>query len=435
MTLSIRHIPDRFLPDKAFDIIDEASALAKQGKDKSPFATALFQLEEELRVATSLKESLIKHENYDDAAKWYTREQMIAKKIMALKKKHREEALRHTRIVSTDHILQTVAHMTGIPFEKLSQKNPGERLAHLHDAFTRRLIGQTEAANALEETLTRSVSNIGDPDRPLGSFLFLGPTGVGKTYIAKLLAEEFFGSRLALVRLDMSEFMERHSVAQILGAPAGYIGHGEGGKLTETIRRKPYSVVLFDEIEKAHPDVFNILLQILDEGTLTDAEGRSVSFKNTLIILTSNIGTLAFTREARIGFDKHLGMKNMEEQFESIKRDVLGELKKELRPELLARLDQVIVFQPLGQEAIERIASLEMETLAQRLKGKGIALTYDKKIIASIAKKSFAPEQGARLIRKNIQDLIEKPIAKKLISAPQKKSLRLSQKGDSILCS
>lgn len=433
--LATRYIPDRFLPDKAFDIIDEASALAKQGKDHSPFATALFQLEEELRATVGLKESLIKHENYDDAAKWYSREQMIEKKLATLKGKHLKETTLHTKIVTTEHILTTVAHMTAIPYSKLAESNPSEKLAKLQAAFKKRLIGQEQASLALEETLTRSVSNIGDPDRPLGSFLFLGPTGVGKTFIAKLLAEEFFGSRQDLIRLDMSEFMERHSVAQILGAPAGYIGHGEGGKLTETIRRKPYSVVLFDEIEKAHPDVFNILLQILDEGMLTDAEGRTVSFKNTLIILTSNIGTAAFTESGRIGFEKHLGEKSQGEQFDAIKQRVLGELKKELRPELLARLDQVIVFNPLSAKAIEHITALELEVLATRLKGKGITLTYGKKVITHIAQKSFAPEQGARLVRKNIQDLVEKAVARKHIVAPKKKLLHLTITGDTLLCS
>lgn len=437
--LSIRHIPDRFLPDKAFDIIDEASALAKQGKDKSPFATALFQLEEEFRAATALKESLIKHENYDDAAKWYAKEQIIEKKITSLRKKHQDESSHRIKTVTEEHILRTVAHMTGIPFEKLSEEHPGEKLSRLHDVFEKRLIGQSEAVRVLEETLARSVSNIGDPDRPLGSFLFLGPTGVGKTYIAKLLAEEFFGSKQALIRLDMSEFMERHSVAQILGAPAGYIGHGEGGKLTETIRRKPYSVVLFDEIEKAHPDVWNILLQILDEGTLTDAEGRTVSFKNTLIILTSNIGTAAFTQSARIGFERKLGERNMAEQFETIKNEVLGELKKEIRPELLGRLDQVVVFKPLTEDTVRSIVALELERLKKRLEDKGLTLTYNQSLVTFIGKKSFAPEQGARLIRRTIQELVEKPVAAKLIAhsktAPKKKTLRLSLKGDTVLCS
>ncbi len=433
--LSIRHIADRFLPDKAFDIIDEASALAKHGKEKSPFATALFQLEEELRAATTLKESLIKHENYDDAATWHTREQGIEKKIVVLKKKYHEEISQNVKRLTEEHILRTVAHMTSIPFEKLSEENPGDRIAKLHSLLAQQIIGQDEATTALEETLVRSVSNIGDPDRPLGSFLFLGPTGVGKTYIAKLLAEEFFGSKQALVRLDMSEFMERHSVAQILGAPAGYIGHGEGGKLTETVRRRPYCVVLFDEIEKAHPDVSNILLQILDEGALTDAEGRRISFKNTLIILTSNIGTAAFTQSARIGFEKGLGNKDRSEQFQTMKRDVLETLRKEMRPELLARLDQTIVFNSLSEEAIERIVSLELERLVTRLKNKGISLTFQKSLIKYITQKSFAPEQGARLVRRNIQDLIEKPVARKLIANPKKKSFRLSLKGDTVLCS
>ena len=433
--MAIRYIPDRFLPDKAFDIIDEASALAKQGKDRSPFASALFQLEEELRAASALKESLTEHENYDDAAKWYAREQLLMKKITDLKKKHHEEADRHTRSVTLEHLLRTVSHMTSIPFEKLSEENPGEKLSRLKAVLDERLIGQDEAKSALTEALVRSVSNIGDPDRPLGSFLFLGPTGVGKTYIGKLLAEEFFGSKQALVRLDMSEFMERHSVAQMLGAPAGYVGHGEGGKLTETIRRRPYCVVLFDEIEKAHPDVWNILLQILDEGTLTDAEGRQVSFKNTLIILTSNIGTSAFTRDARIGFDRTSSPVDRDTQFEHIKREVLAELKKEMRPELLSRLDQTIVFRPLSAQTIEEITTLELATLGDRLKKKGIALHIGKNVVSQVAKESFAPEQGARLVRKTIQNLVERPIGQALLSHPTKKSLRLTLKKGIIVCS
>jgi ATP-dependent Clp protease ATP-binding subunit ClpC len=324
--------------------------------------------------------------------------------------------------------------MANIPFAKLAKESPRQKLLRLHTALETHLIGQKEAATALERTLARSLSNIGDPDRPLGSFLFLGPTGVGKTLAAKILAEEFFGDRQSLIRLDMSEFMERHSVAQILGAPAGYVGYGEGGKLTEQVRRRPYSVILFDEIEKAHPDVFNILLQILDEGMLSDAEGRKVSFRNALIILTSNIGTTAFTQTARIGFAKNIDPHDLHEQFETIKRDVLTELKKEMRPELLARLDHTIVFNALSKDAILAIAHLEMENLAKRLKTQGIALRYPLAIVKYIAKKSFSPEQGARLVRKNIQDFVEKSIAEKLIDASDQKSLRLSLKNDTVLC-
>src|SRR6185369_12475614 len=432
--LSVLYIPDRFLPDKALDVIDEASALAKQKKEKTKLATNLLELEQEKKATIELKESLIKHENYDDAAKWHAREQVLQSKIKNLKDKHKEEASLDRITVTEEHILKTVAQMSNIPFEKLSVTEPQKRLARLRKALETRLVGQEEAVKTLEETLTRSVSNISDPDRPLGSFLFLGPTGVGKTLIAKILAEEFFGSKKALVRLDMSEFMERHSVAQILGAPAGYIGHGEGGKLTGTVRRKPYSVVLFDEIEKAHPDVFNILLQILDEGMLTDAEGRSVSFKNTLIILTSNIGTSAFTQTARIGFAKNSDAKNIHGQFEAIKREVLGELKKQLRPELLARLDQVLVFNALNENAIKEITKLEIETLAKRLKEQDVTLRFGKSVINFIARKSFAPEQGARLIRKNVQDIIEKSVAIKLLSPEKSSSLRLSIKNDTLVC-
>ena len=432
--LSVRHIPDRFLPDKALDIIDEASALAKQ-KQTTPVAlTVRIDLENELRTTRTLKESLIQNEKYDDAAAWHAREKVLAKEIAALKATQGERPENNRTPVTAEHILRTVSQMTHIPFAKLSKEAPKQKLIRLHQALAKHLVGQKEAAAALERTLSRSLSNIGDPNRPLGSFLFLGPTGVGKTLAAKILAQEFFGDQSALIRLDMSEFMERHSVAQILGAPAGYVGYGEGGKLTEQVRRKPYAVVLFDEIEKAHPDVFNILLQILDEGMLTDAEGRKVSFRNTLIILTSNLGTASFTQQANIGFTKHIGKHDLAERFETIKREVLETLKKEMRPELLARLDHTIVFNALDEGAIADITRLELDILALRLKAQGLTLKYPKTLVSYIAKKSFAPEQGARLVRKNIQDFVEKSIAETLFDAPEKRSLRLSVKNDSVVC-
>lgn len=432
--LSVRYLPDRFLPDKALDIIDEASALAKQARKISGSREAILELEEEYRTVKDLKESLIQSEKYDDAATWHAREKTLAQKIASLKTKEQALPKDERIVVTAEHVLRTVSHMTGIPFAKLSKESPRDKMRRLHDAFTRELVGQAEAASALERTLARALSNIGDPHRPLGSFLFLGPTGVGKTLAAKILAAHFFGDSQALIRLDMSEFMERHNVAQILGAPAGYVGHGEGGKLTEQVRRKPYAVILFDEIEKAHPDVSNILLQILDEGMLTDAEGRKVSFRNALIILTSNIGTAAFTQTARIGFAKHLRATDIHEKFSAIKRDVLSDLTKEMRPELLARLDHTIVFNALDAPAIEAIASLEMVRLAQRLASQNLALKYPLAVIHHIAKKSFAPEQGARLVRKNIQDLVEKSIAETLLEAPDRKTLRLSVKNDVLVC-
>lgn len=432
--LSVRYITERFLPDKALDIIDEASALAKQTKEIPKILEMLIEMEEEHRTIKEFKESLIQNEKYDDAATWHAREKIITQKITALKNEHQEKQKGARIAVTSEHILKTISHITHIPFAKLSEENPRDKIIRLRSALEQKLIGQKEAALALEQTLARSLSNIGDPLRPLGSFLFLGPTGVGKTLAAKILAEEFFGDRQALIRLDMSEFMERHSVAQMLGAPAGYVGYGEGGKLTEALRRKPHSVILFDEIEKAHPDIFNILLQILDEGTLTDAEGRTTSFRNSLIILTSNIGTAAFTQSARIGFAKNQSQNDFREQFETIKREVLSEIKKEMRPELLARLNHTIVFNALTKDAIQDITKLEIENLVKRLQTQNISLKYSPALIKYIAEKSFAPEQGARLVQKNIQDIVEKIIAEKLLEFPDKKSLRLSVKNDTVLC-
>ncbi len=265
----------------------------------------------------------------------------------------------------------------------------------------------------------RSQTGIGNPDRPLGSFLFLGPTGVGKTLTAKILAQEFFGpsggGKKSFVRIDMSELMERHSVASLIGSPAGYIGFGEGGNLTEKIRRNPYSVALFDEIEKAHPDVFNILLQILEDGILTDAEGTAVSFKNTIVIMTSNIGTGEFTNAARVGFESEQSAGSRIKKFNAIKDQVLKALEKKIRPELLNRLDYTLVFNALGKPEIKKIVELEMQKLATRLLKKELCLSFGKDVSSFIAEKSLAVNQGARLVRKNIQELVENPIAEMII--------------------
>ncbi len=433
--LSVRYIPDRFLPDKALDLLDEAASLVrhrKAGHRKSNFST-LLSLERELSEAEEAKENFITEGAYDEAETMKQSIQLIEKRLQELTVQVSAPPKSKKIIVKPVDILEIVSRTTGIPFAQLSTDTPALRLKRVQDALRSKVIGQDEAKDNILTTLTRSVSGVNDPHRPLGSFLFLGPTGVGKTHLAKVLAAEFFGDEKSLIRLDMSEFMERHSVAQIIGAPAGYVGYGDGGKLTEAVRRRPYAVVLFDEIEKAHPDVFNILLQILDEGTLTDAEGRRVSFKNTLIILTSNIGTASFTQSAKVGFAEAVPGRVLRAEFEAIKREVLEELKKELRPELLGRLDQVIVFNALDKKMIQSIATLELNRLKARLATQGITLTVPENIVRWIAEKSFAPEQGARLVRKNVQEYVESVLAEKMLGKRLPKRLALSLHRNTVL--
>ena len=433
--LSLRYIPDRFLPDKALDLLDEAASLVRHQSawhGQKDFSS-LLSLEREFEEGKEEQERLITESAYDEATRLKERLTKTEKRMEALSQSLSKVSTGKRPEVTRKEILQIISKITGIPFARLARDTPGERIQRAKAALSTRVIGQEEAKEKILSTLARSVSGVNDPNRPLGSFLFLGPTGVGKTHLAKVLAEEFFGDEKALIRLDMSEFMERHSVAQIIGAPAGYVGYGEGGKLTEAVRRRPYAVVLFDEIEKAHPDVFNILLQILDEGLLTDAEGRRVSFKHTLIILTSNIGTASFTSSAKVGFLQSVPGQILHAEFEAIKREVLEELKKEMRPELLGRLDQTIVFDALDKDAIRKIATLELERLKGRLKEQHIALAIPTSLVEWIAEKSFSPEQGARLVRKNVQEYVEGALAKKLLLRRLPKKLTLSLSHDTIL--
>jgi ATP-dependent Clp protease ATP-binding subunit ClpC len=326
--------------------------------------------------------------------------------------------------INAEDIARTVALITKIPLNKLV-KAEAKKLSNLEKTLQNQIIGQDEATRIIASAIRRARAGITSPRRPIASFLFLGPTGVGKTETAKILAQEVFEDREALIRVDMSEFMERHNVARLIGAPAGYVGYEEGGRLTEEIRKKPYAVILFDEIEKAHPDVFNILLQIMEEGELTDASGKRVNFRNTLIIMTSNIGITDLTKQAQaFGFSQDRAedllddaRKKAETEYDRVKEKVLNSLKETMRPELLNRIDKILVFRPLGMEEIKKIVNLEFNKLADHIrKQQGINLTTDREVLKLIAEKSYDPAQGARLIRRTIQDLVEDPLAEKIIN-------------------
>ena len=433
--LSVRHLHDRYLPDKAIDILDEASSLSKNRRSVTPAGRAAAALESSRKNILGEKELLMSEGRFDEAAEMLQEELRISREIAKLSAREAKERSGSERIALTERdLLETVSAMTGVPFATLERDRPEHRLERLGKTLRSRIALQEDAIGAVESSLIRSLSEVRDPNRPLSSLLFLGPTGVGKTLVARIVAEEFFGGRDRLIRLDMSEFMERHSVAQMIGAPAGYVGYGEGGKLTERIRRMPHAVVLFDEIEKAHPDVAGILLQILDEGTLTDAEGRSVSFRDALIVITSNVGTGSFFRSDHIGFEKD-DPRHSASRSESAKQAALEELKKAFRPELLARIDRTVVFDALGKDAITKIVRLELDALRKRLAGRDVSLSIAAPVVATLAEKSLVPEQGARLVRKNIEELVERPVASKLLSGSgMKRKLILSLSGETIIC-
>jgi ATP-dependent Clp protease ATP-binding subunit ClpC len=431
--LSVRYIPDRFLPDKAFDLLDEAASFLRQQSPSHPLSLAVHKLEKERSAKARLKDEMVKKEDFEKAARLREAEKKLSARLRQLRSRLKRLGKQRTVTVEAADIAKVVSQITRIPLEKIASQQHA-RVTSLQKRLSRSIVGQSETLEKLSHTLLRSFSGISSQERPLGSFLFLGPSGVGKTLTAKILAEELFEDPQALIRIDMSEFMERHNIAQMIGAPAGYVGYGEGGKLTEQVRRRPYSVVLFDEIEKAHPDVFNILLQVLDEGVLTDAEGRRVSFRNALVILTSNIGTQAFTRTARIGFQENAEPSRMAARFEAVRQDVMEELRRSVRPELLNRLDHVTVFQPLGRKELRQIARLELNALKARLGRRRITLRFDSGLTSFLAEKSFAVEQGARLVRKNVQDLVESAVARELLVRPKASAFRLGVEEGAVTC-
>jgi ATP-dependent Clp protease ATP-binding subunit ClpC len=416
--LSKRYITDRFLPDKAIDLIDETAALmGARGQYNTPLIH-----DEKDKIAKIEKqiEKEVYDQEYEKASKLKEKKEALLKKIEEIKLQSQTKAPK-VKIDEND-IAKTVGKMTGIPVAKLL-KDESKKLTDLETILQKYIIGQKEAVSEISKAIRRARVGIAPQNRPIGSFIFLGPTGVGKTELVKTLAKEVYNNPDALIKIDMSEFMEKHNVSRLVGATAGYVGYEEGGQLTEAVRRKPYSVVLFDEIEKAHPEFFNILLQVLEDGYLTDAKGKKVDFTNTIIIMTSNIGAKKLTKEAgKIGFaltDDTL--KQAEVDFNDKKEQVLKELKDFFRPEFINRIDKIIVFQPLKNEDIQAIVKLQIEELNTRLQEKGISVNVATEALELLAKLSYDPEYGARPVRRKLQDLVEDPIAEKILSGEFKK--------------
>ncbi len=420
--LSSRYIQDKFLPDKAIDLIDEAASKIKVGAKVSPLQKKIMEKEKESDKIKNLKEKYVLGEKFEKAFETREKEIILRKDINKLKEELVKSETRLIGKIEEKHIADIVSHITGIPLQELV-KSEKERLIVMEKEIEKFIIGQKEAVKNVSDFIRRSRVGLSSPNRPLGSFIFLGPSGVGKTELAKVLAKVVFEDENALIRIDMSEFSESFNASKLIGAPAGYVGYKETTKLSDQVKRRPYSVVLFDEIEKAHPDVFNLLLQILEDGHLTDATGKKINFKNTIIIMTSNIGVDNLNKIAAIGFEaKGDKEKEIESQYEKTKEKIMTDLKKEFRPEFLNRIDKIIVFKPLSEKSIEKIVDLQIEELEERLKEKNIKIEVKNDAKKTMAEKSFSPDQGARAVRKTIQEIVENPLAQKILEGTIKNS-------------
>ena len=411
--LSVRYITDRFLPDKAIDLIDEAASRLKMKTYTVP--DNLKEIEEELESLSKEKDEAIRTQDFEKAASLRDKEHATRAKLEKEKKKWENKNSRNVTTLTDDDIAEVIASWTNIPVKRLTQ-DENEKLKNLEKALHERVIGQDEAVTAVAKAIRRGRLGLKDPNRPIGSFLFLGQTGVGKTELSKALAENLFGNEDSMIRIDMSEYMEAHTVSKLIGAPPGYVGFDEAGQLTEKVRRKPYSVILFDEIEKAHPDVMNMLLQILDDGRLTDSQGRTVNFKNTVIIMTSNVGARLLSEKKSLGFSMNsdTDVANQKE-YENNKKEVMAELKKQFKPEFLNRIDETIVFQKLGESEIKQIIDLMLNQVKTRLKSQNIQIEIDEKAKAIIAKNGVDVNYGARPLRRAIQNMVEDKIAEEIL--------------------
>lgn len=412
--LSVRYVNDRFLPDKAIDLIDEAASRARLKTFTEP--DNLKQMQEDIEKIKNEKEEAVINQKFEKAAELRDKEKALKEEFEKEQNKWKNKNTKSIVTITEENIAEVIASWTGIPAKKITE-DENEKLKNLEKELHKRVVGQNEAVEAVAKAIRRGRVGLKDPNRPIGSFLFLGPTGVGKTELSKALAEVLFGDENAMVRVDMSEFMEPHSVSKLIGSPPGYVGFDEGGQLTEKIRRKPYSVILFDEIEKAHPDVMNMLLQILEDGRLTDSQGRTVNFKNTVIIMTSNLGARLITDKKHLGFTNTADSKaeDMQKEYEETKKEVMAELKKELRPEFINRIDEIIVFHKLNDNEISQIIDIMLKEVVNRLKEQKYDIELEPEVKELITKEGIDKNFGARPLRRTIQNLVEDRLAEEIL--------------------
>ncbi|AZR74685.1 ATP-dependent Clp protease ATP-binding subunit ClpC [Anoxybacter fermentans] len=416
--LSDRYITNRFLPDKAIDLVDEAASKVRLRQNTRP--PKIKELSARLEDIEKEKEAAVKAQEFEKAARLRDEEKKLREELEATRKEWTQKKGIDQSVVTENEIAEVVSNWTGIPVNKMTIEE-SERLLHLEEELHKRVVGQDEAIVAVSKAIRRARAGLKDPKRPIGSFIFLGPTGVGKTELARALAEAMFNDEDAMIRIDMSEYMEKHAVSRLIGAPPGYVGYDEGGQLTEQVRRRPYSVILLDEIEKAHPEVFNVLLQVLEDGHLTDAQGRKVDFKNTVIIMTSNVGA-TMIEKGRMGFVTETEEEREKNQYEKMKERVMGELRRTFRPEFLNRIDEVIVFHALNKEHIKAIVDLMLNELNEKLKDRNMKIEVTPAAREYLAEEGFDSEFGARPLRRAIQRLIENPLSEKILEGEFKEN-------------
>ncbi|WP_027700805.1 ATP-dependent Clp protease ATP-binding subunit [Metaclostridioides mangenotii] len=419
--LSVRYITDRYLPDKAIDLIDEAASRVRLKENTPP--AEIKEIESEIESIDKEKEEAVRCQDFENAAKIRDKQSYLKNKLKEVRENWNKSS-KNADLVDSEVIADVVGLWTGIPVNTIVEEE-ADKLLNLEEKLHNRVIGQEQAVESISRAIRRSRAGLKDPNRPIGSFLFLGPTGVGKTELSKALAEVQFGDENQIIRIDMSEYMEKHAVSRMIGSPPGYVGHDEGGQLTEKVRRSPYSVILFDEIEKAHPDVFNILLQILDDGRLTDSKGRTVDFKNTIIIMTSNVGASTIRKEKVMGFSTSKAEDEAKNKYEKMKENIMGELKNRFRPEFLNRIDDIVVFHSLSKEDIGKIVKLMAKEVINRLKDLDIDLDISSEAVDLISKEGTDLEYGARPLKRAIQKALEDELSEAILKGDVKKGSKV----------